>query len=42
MGEPAKQYRWEGDRFIGVGDRVLVLLTARGRGKGSRVEVEAH
>lgn len=36
------EYRWEADRFIPVQDRVLVLFTARGRGKGSHVEVEAH
>ena len=36
-------YRWEADRLIALqGDRVLVLLTARGRGKGSSLEVEAH
>jgi ketosteroid isomerase-like protein len=36
-------YRWEADEFIAVrGGRVLVLLTARGRGKGSNVDVEAH
>src|SRR5262249_2763558 len=35
--------RWEADRFIPIeGDRVLVLFTSRGRGKGSSVEVEAH
>jgi uncharacterized protein len=39
---PWEDYRWEGDRFIAAGDRVLVLITARGRGKGSSVEVEAH
>ena len=36
------EYRWEAERFIPVADRVLVLFTARGRGKGSSVEVEAH
>lgn len=37
------EYRWEADRFIPAqGDRILVLFTARGRGKGSSVEVEAH
>ena len=37
------EYRWEADRFIPVNEnRVLVLFTARGRGKGSSVEVEAH
>src|SRR4029077_11086188 len=28
------------DRFIDLGNRVLVLFTVRGRGKGSRVETE--
>jgi ketosteroid isomerase-like protein len=36
------EHRWEADRFIPVGDRVVVLFTARGRGKGSSVEIEAH
>jgi ketosteroid isomerase-like protein len=36
------EYRWAADEFIPVQDRVLVLFTARGRGKGSSVEVEAH
>jgi ketosteroid isomerase-like protein len=37
------EYRWEADRFIPVQkDRVLVLFTARGRGKGSSLEVEAR
>ncbi len=37
------EYRWEADRFVAVQeDRVLVLITARGRGKGSSVEVEAY
>jgi ketosteroid isomerase-like protein len=35
-------HRWEADRFIPVHDRVVVLFTARGRGKGSSVEIEAH
>jgi ketosteroid isomerase-like protein len=36
-------YRWEADEFIAVqGGRVLVLLTARGRGKGSSVDVQAR
>jgi ketosteroid isomerase-like protein len=36
------EYRWEADRFIPVQEgRVLVLFTARGRGKGSSVEVGA-
>jgi ketosteroid isomerase-like protein len=30
------------ERFIPIGDRVLVLFTARGRGKGSKVEIEAQ
>ena len=35
--------RWEADEFIAVqGGRVLVLLTARGRGKGSSVDVQAR
>jgi ketosteroid isomerase-like protein len=37
------EYRWEADRLIPVqGNRVLVFVTARGRGKGSNVEVEAN
>lgn len=39
---PWDEYRWVADEFIPVRDRVLVLFTARGRGKGSSVEVEAH
>ena len=35
-------YAWAADRFIPLQDRVLVLFTARGRGKGSHMEVEAH
>jgi ketosteroid isomerase-like protein len=35
-------YSWAADEFVPVGDRVVVLFTARGRGKGSSVEVEAH
>jgi ketosteroid isomerase-like protein len=36
-------YRWAADEFIAVqGGRVLVLLTARGRGKGSSVDVQAR
>ena len=34
--------RWEADEFIPTQDQVLVLFTARGRGKGSSVDVEAH
>jgi ketosteroid isomerase-like protein len=34
--------RWVADRFVPVDDRVLVLFTARGRGKGSDVDVVAH
>jgi len=34
--------RWGADEFIAVQGRVLVLFTARGRGKGSSVAVEAH
>src|SRR5690349_20962071 len=35
--------RWEADEFLAAPeDRVLVLFTAHGRGKGSSVEVEAH
>jgi uncharacterized protein len=37
-----EDYVWSADEFIPSGDRVLVLFTARGRGKGSSVEVEAH
>jgi ketosteroid isomerase-like protein len=36
------EYRWEADRFIPLDDRVVVLVTARGRGKGSTVDVVAH
>lgn len=31
---------WTADELIDVGDRVVVLATARGRGKGSGVEAE--
>ncbi len=34
-------YRWTADEFIAVQGGVLALLTARGRGKGSSVDVEA-
>jgi ketosteroid isomerase-like protein len=34
--------RWAADEFIPVKGGVLGLFTARGRGKGSSVEVEAH
>jgi uncharacterized protein len=34
--------RWEAEEFIPVDDGVLVLFIARGRGKGSDVEVEAR
>ena len=37
-----EDYVWAADKFMPAGDRVLVLFTARGRGKGSSVEVEAH
>ena len=37
-----EDYQWEAERFIPARDRVLVLFTARGRGKGSNLEVEAH
>ena len=37
-----EHYVWAADEFIPLEDRVLVLFTARGRGKGSSVEVEAH
>jgi ketosteroid isomerase-like protein len=33
---------WAADEFISVRGGVLVLFTARGRGKGSSVDVEAH
>jgi ketosteroid isomerase-like protein len=36
------EYRWMPDRFLPVDDRVVVLFTARGRGKGSNVDVVAH
>jgi ketosteroid isomerase-like protein len=34
--------RWKADEFIPAGDQVVVFFTARGRGKGSTVEVEAR
>ena len=38
-----EDYRWEADSFHPAPeDRVLVLFTARGRGKGSNVEVQAN
>jgi ketosteroid isomerase-like protein len=40
---PWDEYRWIPDKFIVVEEGVvLVFVTARGRGKGSTVEVEAH
>src|SRR6478609_7942500 len=39
---PWDDFRWAADEFIPVEGGVLVLFTARGRGKGSTVEVEAH
>ena len=39
---PWDECRWVADEFIPVGEGVLVLFTARGRGKGSTLEVEAH
>jgi ketosteroid isomerase-like protein len=39
---PWENYRWTADEFIPVEGGVLVLLTARGHGKGSTVDVEAH
>jgi ketosteroid isomerase-like protein len=40
---PWDEYRWIADKFIPVKEGVvLVFVTARGRGKGSTVEVEAH
>lgn len=36
------EYQWQADRFLPAENRVVVLFTARGRGKGSSVEVEAH
>jgi ketosteroid isomerase-like protein len=39
---PWDECRWIADEFIPVTGGVLVLFTARGRGKGSSVEVEAH
>jgi hypothetical protein len=40
---PWDEYRWIANKFIPVEEEgVLVFLTARGRGKGSTVEVEAH
>jgi ketosteroid isomerase-like protein len=40
---PWDECRWIADKFIPVEDGVvLVFFTARGRGKGSTVEVEAH
>jgi ketosteroid isomerase-like protein len=37
-----EDYVWAADEFLAAGDRVLVLFTAKGKGKGSSVEVEAH
>jgi ketosteroid isomerase-like protein len=34
--------RWVPERFLPVDDRVVVLFTAQGRGKGSNVDVVAH
>ena len=34
--------RWAAEEFIAVQGGVLVLFTARGRGRGSSVDVEAH
>jgi ketosteroid isomerase-like protein len=34
--------RWTADEFLPRQERVLVLFTARGRGKGSKVDVTAH
>jgi ketosteroid isomerase-like protein len=39
---PWDNMRWEADEYLPVDDGYLVLFTARGRGKGSSVEVEAH
>jgi ketosteroid isomerase-like protein len=33
---------WAAERFLPADDRVVVLFTARGRGKGSSVDVVAH
>ena len=37
-----EDYSWAADEFVPAGDQVLVLFTARGKGKGSSIEVEAH
>jgi len=39
---PWDEHTWTADEFYPSGERVVVLFTARGRGKGSSVEVEAH
>jgi ketosteroid isomerase-like protein len=40
---PWDEYRWEADNIMPAGDeRILVLFTARGRGKGSNIEVKAQ
>jgi ketosteroid isomerase-like protein len=39
---PWENMRWTADEYIPLEDGVLVLFTARGRGKGSNVEVEAQ
>ena len=39
---PWDECRWTADEFIPVRERILVCFTARGRGKGSNLEVEAH
>ena len=39
---PWEEFSWTGDEFIAAEDKVLVLVTARGRGKGSTVTVEAR
>jgi|KBSSwiStaDraftv2_1062776.scaffolds.fasta_scaffold3153055_1 ketosteroid isomerase-like protein len=40
ISEAFDDFRFEPERFIEVGDKVVALLTARGRGKGSGVVVE--
>ncbi len=40
--EPWEDYETEAEEFIDAGDRVVVTLHFRGRGKGSGVEVDAR
>src|SRR3954454_4824634 len=40
VAEVWEEFRIEPERFIDAGDRVIVIETRRGRGKGSGIEVE--